>query len=424
VYLRWGLLFSASAMAVVLVAAGLWVYARVGHAARTVTQGQAIGIAYSARRTLKMVGEPNASVLHEVLDELAVQGLRYVEVLGPDHSLVATAGKQAPENTWSSAINLSPAATIAFGPDGSSARIIFRAPEGPGSANHPPGQVPQPGSADHPQYGKQLLLEVDSAESHALAWRARVTLVVSLLATLVLLGISAVFWRISRNAEKASAQLEHDRQLKVLGQMSAVLGHEIKNPLASLKGHIQLLLEKLAPDHAGRKGAEVVLRETMRLEELSRQVLEFARTGAVEREAVDPAAVVQAAIENVGGVDIHFHAGSIPATWLLDSARMEEVLVNLLRNAREASSTGQPVDVALNVQADRHLVIEVRDRGEGIAPGEEERVFEPFYTRKAKGTGLGLALARLIVEGHGGTMVARNHPEGGAVFSVRLPPST
>jgi two-component system sensor histidine kinase HydH len=233
-----------------------------------------------------------------------------------------------------------------------------------------------------------------------------------------------VFWRISRNAEKASAQLEHDRQLKVLGQMSAVLGHEIKNPLASLKGHIQLLLEKLAPDHAGRKGAEVVLRETMRLEELSRQVLEFARTGAVERESVDPAAVVQAAIENVGGADIHFHAGSIPSTWLLDSARMEEVLVNLLRNAREASSTGQPVDVALNVQADRHLVMEVRDRGEGIAPGEEERVFEPFYTRKAKGTGLGLALARLIVEGHGGTMVARNHPEGGAVFSVRLPPST
>jgi two-component system sensor histidine kinase HydH len=409
VYLRWGLLFSASAMAAVLVAAGLWVYARVGHAARTVTQGQAIGIAYSARRTLKMVGETNASVLHEVLDELAVQGLRYVEVLGPDPS---------------SASNLSPAATIAFGPDGSSARIIFRAPEGQGAANRPLGQVAQPGSADHPQFGKQLLLEVDSAESHALAWRARVTLVVSLLATLVLLGISAVFWRISRNAEKASAQLEHDRQLKVLGQMSAVLGHEIKNPLASLKGHIQLLLEKLSPDHAGRKGAEVVLRETMRLEELSRQVLEFARTGAVERESVDPAAVVQTAIENVGGADIHFHAGSIPATWLLDSARMEEVLVNLLRNAREASSTGQPVDVALNVPADRHLVMEVRDRGEGIAPGEEERVFEPFYTRKAKGTGLGLALARLIVEGHGGTMSARNHPEGGAVFSVRLPPPT
>jgi two-component system sensor histidine kinase HydH len=74
------------------------------------------------------------------------------------------------------------------------------------------------------------------------------------------------------------------------------------------------------------------------------------------------------------------------------------------------------------MQADRHLVIEVRDRGEGITPGEEERVFEPFYTRRAKGTGLGLALARRIVEGHSGNITARNHPEGGAVFSVRLPP--
>jgi two-component system sensor histidine kinase HydH len=162
----------------------------------------------------------------------------------------------------------------------------------------------------------------------------------------------------------------------------------------------------------------------MRLEELSRQVLEFARTGAVERESADPVAVVRAAIEEVGSADVHFCAASAPATWPLDRSRMEEVLVNLLRNAREASSAGQAIDVALDVQADRHLVIEVRDRGEGIAPGEEERVFEPFFTRRARGTGLGLALARLIVEGHSGALTARNHPEGGAVFSVRLPPTT
>jgi two-component system sensor histidine kinase HydH len=83
-----------------------------------------------------------------------------------------------------------------------------------------------------------------------------------------------------------------------------------------------------------------------------------------------------------------------------------------------------PINVDLDIHADGYLVIEVRDRGEGIAPGEEERVFEPFYTRRVKGTGLGLALARRIVEGHGGTITARNQPDGGAVFSVRLPPPT
>ena len=423
VYLRWGLLVSSAAMATVLVAAGLWVHAGVRQAASTVTQGQAIGIAFTARRALRPAAEINARVLQEVLDELAAQGLRYVEVRASDQSFVAAAGKQAAEVRWSSEGNLGPSATIGFGPGGSIARLLIRPSEGPVSAaNRQPGQIPAPPPPDHPLHGKQIVFEVDSAAAHALARRASVTLAVSLLAALVLMGLCAVFWRISRNAERASAQLEHDRQLKVLGQMSAVLGHEIKNPLASLKGHVQLLLEKLPPEHAGRKGAEVVLRETVRLEELSRHVLEFARTGAVACESADPAAVVRAAIEDAGSTDTHLHADFAPASWPLDSARMEEVLVNLLRNARDASPAGQPIDVVLDVQADRHLVIEVRDRGEGIAPGEEERVFEPFYTRRVKGTGLGLALARRIVEGHGGAITARNHPDGGAVFSVRLPP--
>jgi two-component system sensor histidine kinase HydH len=250
-----------------------------------------------------------------------------------------------------------------------------------------------------------------------------VTLAVSLLAAGTLLGLSAIFWRISRHAERASLQLEHDRQLKVLGQMSAVLGHEIRNPLASLKGHVQLLLEKLPGDHPGRKGAEVVLRETIRLEELSRHVLEFARTGAVQREDADPAVVVRAAVESAGGNDVRVEVRGAPSAWALDSRRMEEVLVNLLRNAREASLPGQPIDVSIEGRRD-DLFIEVRDRGEGIVSGEEERVFEPFYTRRAKGTGLGLALARRIVEGHGGKITVHNHPDGGAVFSVSLPART
>jgi two-component system sensor histidine kinase HydH len=421
--LRWGLLLSSAAMATVLIAAGLWVHAGIRHAASTVTQGQAIGIAFTARRALRPAAEINTKVLQEVLDELAGQGLRYVEVRDPNHSLVADAGRQAADVQWAGSGSLGPSATIGFGRGGSIARLLIHPGDGPAPvANHQAGAMPSPAPPDHPLHGKQILFEVDSAAAHALTWRAQVTLAVSLLAALVLMGLCAVFWRISCNAEKASAQLEHDRQLKALGQMSAVLGHEIKNPLASLKGHVQLLLEKLPPDHAGRKGAEVVLRETVRLEELSRQVLEFARTGAVACESADPAAVVRTAIEDAGSADIHFHANTAPAVWQLDTARMEEVLVNLLRNARDASPAGQPIDVALDMQTDRHLVIEVRDRGEGIPKGEEERVFEPFYTRRAKGTGLGLALARRIVEGHGGAITARNHPDGGAVFSVRLPP--
>jgi two-component system, NtrC family, sensor histidine kinase HydH len=424
-YLRWGLLISASITAAVLLAAGFWVDVGVGHAAGTVTQGQTIGVAFAARRMLRSAEEINSTVLHEILTDLAPQGLRYIEVHEAGQTLVAAAGTSAKDTQWSRPVSLGTAAAISLGPSAAKARMVIHSPEGSfAMANHPPAPPSPPLPNDHPLRGRRVVIEVDSSAALGLAWRGRITLIVALPAAFVILGLSAVFVRMSRHAEKASAQLEHDRQLKILGQMSAVLGHEIRNPLASLKGHAQLLLEKLPAEHNARKGAETVLRETIRLEELSRQVLAFARTGAVECEPTNPATVVRTAVENVGSSNVLLDIQAAPDVWPLDRARMEEVVVNLLRNARDASKPEQPINVTVGSGHEHGLVIEVRDHGEGIVAGEEERVFEPFYTRRAKGTGLGLALARRIVEGHGGAITAHNHPEGGAVFSVRLPPRT
>jgi two-component system, NtrC family, sensor histidine kinase HydH len=429
-------------MAAVLVVAGLWLHAGVGKAATSVTRGQAIAIAFAGRRTLREARLLSQPVLQEVMDELSAQGLRYVEVSEPDQKGVLSAGKHQPAH-WLKGEQHGPVGSIAFDREGANARpqhgpVVSIAFDREGANARLQMTLDVPASADSPtataavsprQGGevpvlkKQIVFEVESIMARKLAWRAEITFAVSLLAAAALLGLCAVFWRISRHAERASLQLERDRQLKVLGQMSAVLGHEIKNPLASLKGHVQLLLEKLPADHPGRKGAEVVLRETIRLEELSRHVLEFARTGSVQCEEADPSVVVRTAVESAGGPDARVEIRSAPREWRMDSRRMEEVLVNLLRNAREASAPGQPIDVVVEGGPD-NLLIEVRDRGEGIVPGEEQRVFEPFYTRRPKGTGLGLALARRIVEGHGGTISARNHPGGGAVFSVVLPPRT
>jgi two-component system sensor histidine kinase HydH len=268
-------------------------------------------------------------------------------------------------------------------------------------------------------HGLRLTLEFDSLPAQALERRALVTLVISLAAAAVLLGAAIVFWRQSRRGEAAAVQLERDRQLKALGEMSAVLGHELRNPLASLKGHAQLLLEKLAEGQPGRRGAETVVREAVRLEELAAQVLEFVRTAAVAREDADPAAVARAAARTVGEERVRLEAPPDLPPWSLDRARMEEVLVNLLRNALMASPDGAAVELGVAIEG-RQLIYEVRDRGEGLEAGEEEHVFEPFYTRRAKGTGLGLVIARKIVEGHGGTLSAKRRAGGGAVFRVTV----
>lgn len=107
----------------------------------------------------------------------------------------------------------------------------------------------------------------------------------------------------------------------------------------------------------------------------------------------------------------------------MDAARMEQVLINLLANAVQASSEGGAIDAEVAREGDQ-LVYRVRDRGEGLgalSEAELEALFEPFRTERVRGTGLGLAVARRIVEAHGGRITAANHPEGGALFTVRLP---
>jgi two-component system sensor histidine kinase HydH len=264
-----------------------------------------------------------------------------------------------------------------------------------------------------------LVIDVEPRIVGKIMTRAVITLAITLGAAVILVIAAAVFWRLSRRADAIEAQLQRDRQLKALGQMSAVLGHELRNPLASLKGHAQLLLERLPEDHLGRRGAETVLDEARRLEQLTGQVLDFARTGELRLERVDPAAIARSALERSTAAPVELELGGAPASFTLDPGKIEQVLVNLLDNARQASPAGAAVELALGARG-RVLTIEVRDRGDGIEPGDEDKIFEPFVTTRVRGTGLGLALARRIVEEHGGRIAAQNHPQGGAVFRIEL----
>ena len=268
-----------------------------------------------------------------------------------------------------------------------------------------------------------LVIEYEPALARKLRDRALRNLLINLLAAGVLTLAAAIAWRFSLREERTQAQLAEDRQLKALGQMSAVLGHELRNPLASLKGNAQILLERLEPGDPRRAQAQVVVDEAVRLEALTGQVLDFARTGQLNIEPADPTAVARSAADRAGVEPVDLRGPESLEPWPMDRPRMEQVLENLLVNAREASPEGEAVELTWSAEGNT-LVYEVRDHGPGLDEAELERIFEPFFTRRVRGTGLGLSLARRIVEGHGGTLEARNHAEGGALFRVILPRSS
>ncbi|HLU66094.1 MAG TPA: ATP-binding protein [Kofleriaceae bacterium] len=263
-----------------------------------------------------------------------------------------------------------------------------------------------------------LVIEFEPAIADELHSATDQSLAIGTIAAGALLIGALVLIRWILHRESLVRRLEHERRLASLGEMSAVMAHEIRNPLASLKGNAQLLARSLPEGERARAKADRVVHEAIRLESLTNDLLEFARTGAIAREEVDPAAVLREAAAAFDEPRVTVEADGAPARWSLDPARMRQVLGNLIENALEAGD-GE-VTATVTAEGDR-LSFAVRDRGAGFAPEVLPRVFEPFFTQRTHGTGLGLAVARRLVELHGGTIVARNHPDGGAELLISIP---
>ena len=213
--------------------------------------------------------------------------------------------------------------------------------------------------------------------------------------------------------------MEGQRQLVALGRASSVIAHELRNPLAALKGHAQLLVEDLAEPE--RSKATRVVDGAERLERLMSMLLDFVRDGPLDVRAVTPAAVVDRALVDLPRDRVRVDLSCAPGTMQVDVERTSLALRNLLQNAVQATPDGgEPVEVRIDRDG-REVVIEVRDHGPGLAAGAEAQIFDPFMTTKARGTGLGLSIARRIVEQHGGMLTGETHGDGGALFRMVLP---
>jgi two-component system sensor kinase FixL len=221
-------------------------------------------------------------------------------------------------------------------------------------------------------------------------------------------------------------QLREQAAMAHLGEMAAVIAHEVKNPLAGIRGAVQVIGSRLLPDSRDAAVAKEIVKRIDGLNDLMKDLLLFARPPQPKPAPLDLESLIHAtaslltedpALANVG-VEIE---GSAPVV-LGDADLLKIVFVNLLMNAAHAME-GQGVIRVSVTRAGGACRVEVQDSGPGIPPDVRERIFTPFFTTKSRGTGLGLPTAKRIIEAHTGRIDIDCPPGGGTTVTVQLPVS-
>jgi two-component system sensor histidine kinase PilS (NtrC family) len=259
-------------------------------------------------------------------------------------------------------------------------------------------------------------------------------------------GMSLSFLRRGRGAicsfqdlteiKRMEEQVRQADRLAAIGRLAAGLAHEIRNPIGSIRGSVEVLRESLNPQGDDRRLMDIVLRESDRLDAIIRDFLQFSRPPHLVRVPTDVSAMLDEILlmlSHHGGVQgtdapaVQIRRDNAEPTLKaeVDPAQLRQALWNLCLNAVEAMPQGGELRVGVRTaspEAGRSLLeITVEDTGVGIAAAELTQVFEPFFTTKPQGTGLGLAIAHRIVEDHGGEIRVQSEPWRGSRFTIWLP---
>ena len=235
--------------------------------------------------------------------------------------------------------------------------------------------------------------------------------------------------KVQKDLEVAELTLAQSSKLAALGEMSAAVSHELNQPLAAMKTYLagaRLLLQRRRPEEA-LSSFQRIDDLIERMGAITRQLKSYARKGGEAFEEVDVRACVSSALAMMEPqlkarvVKISRGLPREPVLVMADRIRLEQVIINLLRNALDATKDAQDPQIDILLSAGETATLTVRDNGHGIT--DLENLFEPFYTTKkpGEGVGLGLAISSGIVTDLGGRLTARNSDGGGAVFEVQLP---
>jgi signal transduction histidine kinase len=242
-------------------------------------------------------------------------------------------------------------------------------------------------------------------------------------------GLEHSYKKLQAQAEQIltiEENLRRAEKLSTLGEMAAVLAHEIRNPLGSIRGTAEILRDDYRPGDPKYEFIDIQIRETERLNRVVEDFLRMARPQSLDKVPCSIQAELETVIMLVTNearqrrVTLGFTPSPFEATVEGDGEKLRQAFLNILINALQATPSGGSVIIEIK-EADSQIEIIFRDSGSGISCENIQRIFEPFFTTKPDGTGLGLAISKKIIEGHGGTLLIESDAGKGTTVKVALP---
>jgi signal transduction histidine kinase len=239
-------------------------------------------------------------------------------------------------------------------------------------------------------------------------------------------AVAAVLGMLRDRERAQQKRIRDSERLAAMGRALSSLAHDMKTPLVAIGGFARLILNKLADDDPDRQKLTIVVQETERLEHMVRDMLDFSGNIRLAVAAENICLIVKESLAVVGecaaGSRVRLENAMPESMPLLecDGMRIRQLLINLLTNAVDSSPEGAVVLVRGHCdQAD--LIVDVIDGGSGIPRDQRHQVFDPFFSTKARGTGLGLPIVKKIIDAHQGDLLIIDNPDRGMTFRVILP---
>jgi two-component system sensor histidine kinase HydH len=221
--------------------------------------------------------------------------------------------------------------------------------------------------------------------------------------------------------------VKRKEKLAAIGGLAAGVAHEIRNPLSSIKGMASYFRNKFQSESEDSNAAEIMIKEVDRLNRVISELLEFARPTKVDLKPTDISAVLDHSVRLIGqdadakNIKIDLETNNNLPDALVDSDRFTQCLLNLYLNSIQSMPSGGNLTVSSDYDGEKLVKVTVRDTGLGIPEEDINHIFDPYFTTKAKGTGLGLAVLHKIVEAHDGKINVHSTLDKGTVFTISLP---